>query len=47
MNDRQKYVQRRLMELALTAQLRPLESVEVEEEKRLTEELKSLVNGGK
>lgn len=42
MASREAYVRRRLMELALLADSRPLEEIEENEEKRLIQELEEI-----
>ena len=39
MSNREQYIRRRLMELAVIAEVRPLEDLEKAEEKRLMQEL--------
>ena len=43
MNERKTYIERRLLELDLTAETRPLEDIEKEEELMLVSELKKIV----
>jgi len=45
MSTREKYIHSRLMELACIAETRDLDIVEKEEEKRLINELKEILNG--
>ena len=42
MTGREQYIRRRLMELACIAEARPLDIVEINEEKRLEAELKEI-----
>lgn len=45
MSDREKYIHKRLMELALIAENRELEIIEQEEERRLINELETNYGG--